>query len=424
MSLIVASTSRLRENFPALERRHAGHPVAYFDGPGGTQVPAIVADAVHDHLLAHNANAGWQFPTSIETSNVAAAARLAGADFVGGDADGIVFGANMTSLTWMFARALTRTLSPGDEIVLTRLDHRANVDPWRRMAEERDLVVRTVPFGPDGYLEEDKLAAAMGDRTRVVAVTAAANAIGSVVDVAAVTAAAHAVGGVVFVDAVHSAAHVRSDVAKLGCDALVCSPYKFYGPHAGVLWAKPDLLARLDPPRIGPAPAEGPAAWEAGTPAFEAMAGTTAAIDWLAGLAEPVSTEGGDPTPAATRPERLDTTFAALHDRSRTLTSRLWEGLARLDGVRLFGPVPADPRTPTIAFAVRGTEAGDVARHLARRFGVFVSHGNFYAPDVLTDLGIVEAGGVVRAGCACYTTGEEVDRLVEGVGELCGPSRR
>lgn len=427
MTFAVASTSRLRADFPALERRHAGHPVAYFDGPGGTQVPAAVAHAVHDHLLAHNANAGWQFPTSLESAHVAVAARRAAADFVGGLPEGVVFGPNMTSLTWMFARALTRALAPGDEIVLTRLDHRANVDPWRRMAEARDLVVRTVPFGSDGYLEDDHMAAAIGKRTRVVAVTAAANAIGSVVDVAAVAAAARAVGALVYVDAVHSAAHLRTDVARLGCDALVCSPYKFYGPHAGVLWAKPDLLARLAPQRLGPAPADGPPAWESGTPAYEAMAGTTAAIDWLAGLAEPADAEVGTPASAsreapapeaAARSECLDATFAALHERSHNLTVRLWDGLAALEGVRLFGPVPSDPRTPTVAFAVRGTDAAGVARHLAERFGVFVSHGNFYAPDVLTDLGIEDPGGLVRAGCACYTTGEEVDRLVAGVSDL------
>jgi selenocysteine lyase/cysteine desulfurase len=284
------------------------------------------------------------------------------------------------------------------------------------VAEERDLVIRTVPFGPDGYLDGERLAAAIGARTRVVAVTAAANAIGSVVDVPAVSASARAVGALVYVDAVHAAPHIRIDVAALGCDALVCSPYKFYGPHAGVLWARKELLADLHPPRLAPAPADGPSAWESGTPAYEAIAGTTAAIDWLASLAAPdASAPGTGLESAPARPARLNATFAALHERGRDLTARLWNGLAAREGVRLYGPVAGGSRTPTIAFSVRGTEPAGVARHLADRYGVFVSHGNFYAPDVLTDLGVDQPGGLIRAGCACYTTGEEVDRLVDGV---------
>ena len=403
----------IRADVPALRRMEGGLPVAYFDGPGGTQVPAVVADTVRNHLLDHNANAGWGFPTSREATGATEAFRRAAADFLGGRPDEVVFGPNMTTLTVRFAEALARRLEPGDEILVTRLDHRANVDPWRRVAAARDLVVRSVPFDRHGVLDSDALASLLGPRTRLAAVTAAANAIGSVVQLPAVRELTRSAGALLYVDAVHAAPHLPVDVDAIGCDALVCSPYKFYGPHGGVLWIRSDLLAELDTPRLGPAPDTGPARWEIGTPSFEAMAGTTAAIDWLAGLATGRATSDG-------RRQRLGNALRGLHARGEALGRRLWEGLREIEGIRLFGPEPGMPRTPTVSFVLERVASDVVARRLAEEHAVFVSHGNFYAPDVLSDLDVRDATGLVRAGCACYTTVEEIDRLLSGVEAIAG----
>jgi len=385
-------------------------PVAYFDAPGGTQVPRIVAEAISNHLLEHNANAGWAFPSSVETARVMEAARDAAADFVGGVPDGVVFGPSMTALTFQFAAAFGRTLSDGDEIVVTRLDHRANVDPWIAMAADRGAVIRVIPFRPeDGSLDWSVLEASVGPRTRLVALAAAANAVGTINDVRRAAELTHAHGALLFVDAVHSAAHIQTNMSAWDCDVVVCSPYKFYGPHAGILCARPDVLSSLEARKIGPAPDTDPARWEYGMPAYEALAGVTAAIDWLASLA---------PADAGSRPEHLETTFRALHERGEQLVGQLWEGLTRLPGVHLFGPPPGKPRTPTVAFTVESMSSADLAGRLAADHGVFVSHGHFYAPDTLQDLAVPDATGLVRAGCACYTTDDEVDRLLIGVRDI------
>ncbi len=403
-------TSEIRAAFPALERREAGKQVAYFDAPGGTQVPRVVADAIADHLLAHNANVGWAFPTSAETARVVEAARSAAADFVGGDPRGVVFGPNMTSLTLQFAMAFGQTLRDGDEIVVTRLDHRANIDPWRAVAADRGMTIRVVPFRPDdGSLDLSLFEAAVGPHTRLVAVGAASNSIGTINDLCRASEIAKARGALLFVDAVHSAPHMRTDMLAWGCDVLVCSPYKFYGPHAGILCARPEVLGSLKARKIGPAPDDDPARWEIGAPAFEALAGTTAAIDWLASLAPPDT---------GSRVERLDAAFKWLRERGDGLVHRLWEGLTRLPGIRTYGPPPGRPRTPTIAFVADTISSADLAIRLATEHGVFVSHGHFYAPDTVRDLAVTDHTGLVRAGCACYTTYEEVDRLIAGVREI------
>lgn len=410
----IRSVEAIRADVPALERSENGLPVAYFDGPGGTQVPGVVADAVREHLVAHNGNAGWSFPTSREATATVAELRQAGSDLLGTTTGSVVFGPNMTSLTVRFAAAFGRRLAPGDEIVVTRLDHRANVDPWRRVAAQRGATLRSVPFTPEGVLDFDAFEALLGGRTRIAAVTAAANAIGTVVDLERVRALTRSAGALLYVDAVHAAPHLPIDVSALGCDALVCSPYKFYGPHGGVLWLGDDLLGELDPPRIEPAPDRGAARWETGTPSFEAMAGTTAAIDWLASLAEPTPSDRG----ADTRRERLRRVLAGLHARGEELTRRLWSGLSAIDGVRLYGPAPGTPRTPTVSFTLDRVESAAVAARLAEERAVFISHGNFYAPDVLEDLAVEDTTGLVRAGCACYTTASEIDRLLEGVAAI------
>ena len=372
----VASTDQIRAAFPALERRHGGEPVAYFDGPGGTQVPRAVVDAMADYLLHHNANTHWDFPTSHETDRTVADARLAVADFLQASPDEVAFGNNMTSLTFHLARALGRRFQPGDEIVVTELDHQANVDPWRDLARERGLVVRTARMIPEtGQLDWDDLERQVNGKTKLLALGAASNAIGTINDVARGVKLAHDVGALAFVDAVHYAPHRRVDVRAWGCDFLACSAYKFHGPHAGMLFGRGDLLASLDTPKLRPAPDNAPDRIETGTGNFEAMAGTAAAIDFLAGLAE-----GGD------RRSRLDASFGALHERAAKLVDRLWSGLVAIDGVRLYGPPPTEPRTPTVSFTVAGNSARDVCRTLADR-GIFASHGHFYAETAVERLG-------------------------------------
>ena len=401
-----ASVESIRSRFPALGRRHGGLPVAYFDGPGGTQVPQAVVDAMADYLLNHNANTHWAYPTSVETDEALASARGALADFLGGRPAEIAFGANMTTLTFHLGRALGRRWAPGDEIVVTELDHHANVDPWRQLARDRDLVVRTVRFRPEtGQLDMDDLAAALGPRTRLLAIGAASNALGTKSDVRRAADLAHAKGALVFVDAVHHAPHALVDVVALGADFLACSAYKFYGPHVGVLWGRQDLLEALDVPKLEPAPENAPDRLETGTQNHEGVVGAAAAVDFLASLSE-----------APDRRSRLVASMGTLHARGQELVERLWTGLRAIPGVTLYGPPPTEPRTPTVAFTLRGRTSEDVAKTLVDR-AVFVSNGDFYATTVVRRLGHAE-DGVVRAGCACYTTPEEVDRLVEGVVEL------
>lgn len=395
--------ARLRAAFPALARNHAGLPVAYFDGPGGTQVPRAVVDAMTDYLYHHNANTHWAYPTSAETDRLIDDARAVLADFLGAAPDEIAFGANMTTLTLHLARALARGWAPGDEIVVTELDHRANVDPWREAARDRGLVVRMARVDTaTGTLDHEHLRAQIGPRTRLVAVGAASNALGTVTDVAAVAALAREAGALSFVDAVHHAPHHLVDVGAIGCDFLACSAYKFHGPHVGALYGRRDLVAALDAPKLVCSPDAPPERLETGTGNHEGIVGAAAAVDFLAALGE-----------GATRRERLASAFAALHGRGQRLVERLWAGLAAVDGVTLYGPPPDRPRTPTVAFTVRGHDAESVTRRLADR-AVWVSHGDFYASTVVDRLGLAH-DGLVRAGCACYTTEEEVERLVEGV---------
>jgi cysteine desulfurase family protein (TIGR01976 family) len=402
----VATPEAIRSCFPALDRREHGLPVAYFDGPGGTQVPRAVAEAVSDYLLHHNANTHWAYPTSCETDAALAQARAALADFLGGRPSEIAFGANMTSLTLHLGRALGRSWSAGDEIVVTELDHHANSDTWRQLARDLGLTVRAIPFRVDtGQLEMEKLAAAIGPKTRLVAIGAASNALGTINDVRGAADLAHAASALVFVDAVHYAPHALVDVDALGADLLACSAYKFYGPHVGVLWGRERLLASLDLPKLAPAPAEAPENAETGTQNHEGIVGAAAAVDFLASLATGTG-----------RRARLRSAFTALHARGQQLVERLWSGLSSIEGVSVYGPPPSAPRTPTVAFALAGLSSEAVARSLAAR-ALFVSHGDFYATTVVARLGHA-ADGVVRAGCACYTTGEEVDRLIEGVRTL------
>jgi cysteine desulfurase family protein (TIGR01976 family) len=404
----IDTPNEIRSHFPALARRHADRPVAYFDGPGGTQVPQSVADAVVDYLLRHNANTHWHYPTSQETDGLLLGAREALADFLGATPAEVVFGANMTTLTFHLGRALGRGWGPGDEIVVTELDHHANVAPWQALARERGIALRSVPLVPaTGELDWEALERSLSSRTRLLAIGAASNALGTVSDVTRACALARAAGALSFVDAVHYAPHSLVDVRALGCDFLACSAYKFYGPHVGILYGRLERLEALDAPKLAPAPDTAPERMETGTLNHEGIVGAGAAVDFLASLAR-----GG------TRRDRLARTFSGLHQRGQELVTRLWTGLAELPGVRLYGPPPGRPRTPTVGFTVRNRTTDEVATALAAE-AVFVSNGDFYATTVVERLGL-SPHGLVRAGCACYTTTDEVDRLVEGVRRLAG----
>jgi len=404
----VASVEDIRAQFPALERTHNGFPVAYLDGPGGTQVPRGVVRAMEDYLFNHNANTHWRYPTSEETDALIADSREALASFLNGRADEIAFGQNMTSLTFHLARAFGRQWDKGDEVVITELDHHGNVAPWTELQKDCGITVRMVKMRTnDGQLDWSDLEAAITPRTKLLAINAASNALGTITDITRATALAHSIGAHVFVDAVHYAPHMLVDVQAIGCDFLGCSAYKFYGPHIGVLWGKRDLIESLDAPRLAPAPQESPERLETGTQNHEGIVGAAAAVDFLASLAN------GDSGP---RRDALRASFSALHARGEALLVKLWSSLSHIDGLTLYGPKPGTPRTPTLSFTLRGFSTDDVAIALAKQ-GVFVSNGDFYAATIVERLGLVP-DGLVRVGCSCYTSEDEVDRVIDGVRAL------
>lgn len=404
----VADVESIRGHFPALARRHKGHRVAYLDGPGGTQVPRQVVDRMSEYLFDHNANTHWNYPTSGETDELIAASRGALGDFVNGAPEEISFGANMTTITFHLARALGRGWDETDEVVITELDHHANVAPWRALERERGVNIVVARMRPeDGSLDLEDLERKIGRRTRLVAIGAASNALGTMVDVPRVAAMARAHGAMLFVDAVHYAPHMLVDVRTLDCDFLACSAYKFYGPHIGVLWAKRDIAERLDIPKLDPAPDTSPERLETGTQNHEGIVGAGAAVDYLASLAG----EG-----ARSRRMALTSTYRAVHERGAELFEVLWDGLGAIEGVKRFGLPPRGRRSPTVSFRVDGVSSDEVAGALAQR-GLFVSHGDFYAATVIERLG-VGTDGVVRVGCSIYTTREEIERVVMAVQEV------
>jgi len=400
------STEEIRRCFPALARTHNGYPVAYFDGPGGTQVPRVVVEAMDDYLYHHNANTHWAYPTSEETDATIDSARSLLADFLNASPTEIVFGANMTTLTFHLARALSRGYGPDDEIVVTELDHHANIAPWRTLEKECGLKVRMVKMIPEtGELDWDDLPRQLTRHTKLIAIGAASNALGTINDVKRAGEMAHDIGAKIFVDAVHYAPHELIDVRDWNCDFLACSAYKFYGPHIGILYGRRDLLDSLDFPKLIPAPDSAPERAETGTQNHEGIAGAAAAVDFLASLASGPTLRG-----------RLDAALRRLHERGDALITQLWNGLQEIERVRVYGLPPGVARTPTIAFTINDVPSIEVAKKLAER-GIFLSHGDFYAMTVVERLGLAP-DGLVRAGCACYTTAEEVDRLLDGIRRL------
>ena len=402
----IASVEKIRAQFPALDRQEGGYSVAYFDGPGGTQVPRPVVEAVSDYLYHHNSNTHWGYPTSNETDATIRDGRAALADMLNASPSEIIFGPNMSTLTFHLSRALGRAYGPGDEIVVTELDHHANVDPWRALEKERGITVHSARMVTEtGQLDWQDLEAKVNKRTKVLAIGVASNALGTVNDIRRAAEIAHNSGALLFADGVHSTPHIPTDVKAWGCDFLACSAYKFYGPHMGVLYGRNELLQSIDFPKLVPAPEYAPERAETGTLNHEGIAGTAAAVDFIASLAA-----------GASRREKLQAALAGLDARGHQLVTQLWEGLSEIPGVKVFGPTPAEQRTPTVSFVLEGVTSAAVSAYLARR-GVFVSHGNFYAATVVERLGFKKEG-VVRAGCACYTTSQEINRLIDGVGEI------
>ncbi|NNC93909.1 MAG: cysteine desulfurase-like protein [Acidimicrobiia bacterium] len=392
---------QIRSHFPALERTHEGKPVVYLDGPAGTQVPTAVINAISHALTAGISNHGEPSDSSRFSDSIVDGAREAMADLYNASPSEIAFGQNMTSHTLALSRALAATWAPGDEIVLTRMDHDANVAPWLRAAEDRDVTVRWVEFD-DYVFAPDAFDDVLGPRTRLVAVTAASNALGTVTDIPAISQRVRQTDALLFVDAVHAAPHRLIDVKAWDVDFLVSSAYKFYGPHIGILYGKEEHLESLPAYKVRPAPEHGPGRWENGTQSFETLAGVTAAVEYLASLGE-----------GTNRREQLATAYDAIAAHEARLGDRFLAGLAEFDHVQLFGVEHGD-RTSTFSIGIDGVSPDAAASQLADR-GLFVTHGTYYAVEVMDSLG---QEGLVRVGFVHYNTLDEVDALLSALDDL------
>jgi cysteine desulfurase family protein (TIGR01976 family) len=439
----------IRGQFPALAQEVNGHPAIFFDGPGGTQVPQRVIDAIADYLARSNSNTHGAFATSERTDATIAAAHAAMADLLGCDPDEVVFGPNMTTLTFAVSRAIGRELGPGDEIVVTRLDHDANVAPWRAL-EERGVVIRYVDIDvEDCTLDMQDLRRQINTRTKLIAVGYASNAVGTINDVAEVTRLAHSVGALSYIDAVHYAPHGPIDVRALDCDFLACSPYKFFAPHAGTLYGKREHLQRLRPYKVRPATEELPGRWMTGTQSHEAMAGVTAAIEYLAELGRKVTGQrqvasqgstatdetGSKADDSMARESQYDaiaeetshsrrvallSAMHAIRAYERGLAERMIGGLQAIPGLTLYGIGDRERfawRTPTIAVRIAGHTPRELAAYLGDR-GIFTWDGNYYALSLTERLGVEDDGGMLRIGLVHYNTAAEVDRLLDALNEL------
>lgn len=400
--------SWVREQFPALSQMVNGHPATFLDGPGGTQVPQQVIDAISNYLKCSNANTRGAYATSQRTDTVIDNARSAMADLLGCDSDEIVFGPNMTTLTFEISLSIGRDLSPGDEIVLTQLDHDANISPWRAL-EEKGVVIRMVDVHEsDCTLDMDDMARKITNRTKVVAVGYASNAVGTINDVREVVRLAHKVGAKAYIDAVHYAPHGPIDVRSLDCDFLVCSTYKFFGPHMGVLYGKRELLRELTPYKLRANTNEVPFRWEWGTLNHECIAGITACVDYLADLGRQLNPG------AASRRSLLTAAYRGIAQHERDLMERLIRGMMSIPKLKLYGisdPRRFDHRCPTLAIRVEGFTPLELAAKLGE-LGFFTWDGNYYAVNLTERLNVEKDGGFLRIGLAHYNTEEEVSRLL------------
>lgn len=397
----------LRARFPALAREVAGRPAVFADAPGGTQVPLDVIEAMGAYLANSNANQGGPFVTSAETDGIVDSARRAAADLLGSEPNEIVFGPNMTTLTFALSRALVRELGPGDEVVVTRLDHDANIAPWLAAAEDSGATIRWVEITDDCRLDMGSLDEVLSERTRIVAFTLASNAVGTVTDAAEVVRRAHAVGAWAIGDAVHLAPHWLLDVKTLGIDVLFCSPYKFFGPHLGVMYARREHLETWRPYKVRPATDTAPGRWETGTKNHEALAGLIACVDYIAGIA------GG----SGTRRARIASSMESQNLHEQKLAARFLDGLRGIETMTLYGIDSAEGRTPTFAVRAEGIEPRKMAEALGER-GVFVWDGNYYALAVMEALGLQEHGGAVRIGFCHYHSEREVDHVLDCLRDL------
>ena len=402
----------IRKQFPSLSQTQVGKPVVYFDNPGGTQVPQTVIDAMVQYLTRDNANHGGAFPTSRRSDAMLEEAHQAMADMLGAASHNeVAFGANMTTHTMGLSRALAHWVKPGDEVIVTRLDHDANVSPWMLLARDAGATLRWVDFHPeDCTLNLDDMERQLSKKTKIVACGLASNAVGTINDVEMISRMAHAYGALVFVDAVQYAPHGPIDVQALDCDFLMCSAYKFFGPHEGVLYGKFDLLDRLPAYKVRPADNRPPHKFETGTQNHEGIAGTLAAVEYLASLS---GAKG-------TRRERILASMAMIQDYERSLVAHLIKGLQQIKGLRIYGitdPIHIDQRVPTVAFRIEGFPPRRIAEALGER-GIFVWDGNYYALAVTERLDVEDKGGMVRVGLAHYNTREEVDRLLKELHQI------
>ncbi|HKI32789.1 MAG TPA: cysteine desulfurase-like protein [Gemmataceae bacterium] len=412
----------LRRQFPALRQSRSGLTPAFLDGPGGTQVPQRVIDALVHYLSTCNANHGGVFATSVESDAILADAHEAVADLLNADPDGIVFGQNMTSLTFHLSRAIGREfLGPSNEVIVTRLDHDANVRPWVLAARDAGATVQFVDIHPeDCTLDLEDLSRKLSRRTKVVAIGAASNAVGTVNDVRTVAEWAHAVGALVFVDAVHYAPHGPIDVQTWGCDFLACSAYKFFGPHVGILWGKPSLLASLPAYKVRPAPDRPPDRWMTGTQNHEGIAGVAAAVEYLGEIGERHGEYHGRFPEMSDRRLNVHAGMAAIQEYEVGLTRKLLAALAGRKRFRVWGitdPGRLGERVPTVSITLPGHSSEDLAKHLAAR-QVYAWSGNFYAVELTERLGLEDAGGLLRLGLVHYNTADEIDRLTQALDEF------
>lgn len=428
--------SAIRSEFPSLSQTVNGHPAVFMDGPGGTQVPQRVIDAISDYLRRNNANTGGAYATSRHTDAMIAEARAAMADFLNCRADEVAFGPNMTTLTFMISRAIGRELKPGDEILVTRLDHDANVSPWVTMAEDRGVTVRWADFREeDCTLDMNDLASKINNNTKLVAVGYASNAVGTINPVREIVQLAHKVGALAFIDAVHYGPHGLIDVAALGCDFLACSTYKFFGPHMGVLFGKREHLQRFHPYKVRPLTEAIPMRWEWGTLNHECIAGITACVEYIADLGSKIA----ETSMRVSHPSRLSkdgntaigdkvndrraaiaAAYAAIHEHERALVERMMAGLKKIPGLKIYGitdPARFGERCATFAVRVEGYTPLELATKLGDR-GFFTWDGNYYALNLTERLDVEKTGGFLRIGLVHYNTAEEVERLLDALGAI------
>jgi cysteine desulfurase family protein (TIGR01976 family) len=415
----VIDLSSVRTRFPGLQRAQDGRRVVFADAPGGTQVPQAVIDAIADYLTNWNANLGGAFDTSARSDAVLAEAHAAAAVFLCCDPDEVVIGQNTTTIAFHLSRSFARTIGPGDEVVVTVLDHDANITPWVRAAEDAGATIRRVDVHvEDGTLDLDSLDAALSERTKLVAFTLASNALGTVTPAAEVVRRAHAVGALAVADGVHFAPHESIDVRTLDADLLFTSPYKYFGPHLGAAFGRRELLERWTPYRVRPVGDMLPDRWETGTLSHEALAGLVAAVDYVAS----VGSEFGDASDPTAQRDRVTAGMRAITDHEGSLTRRFLAGVRTIDGLTVYGI--ADPnrwteRTPTFAMRIDGTTPRALAEDLGRR-GIFVWDGNYYALSIMERLGLEDSGGAVRIGFCHYNTPDEVDRVLAELADIAG----